>query len=234
MPQPRRPRHPASGGYARGDETRQRIIAAALNLFGERGYDGASTREIASAAGVNAPALQYYFQNKEGVYRACAEHLLEALKRRFEGATSSARTALATEGPDASIRAYMELQAVGLDLALSAERVTYARMFGRELAGDVPGFAASLLDREIKQPMNRLMRELLGRVTGQEPEAAITRIRQLTLKGLIQVFHYPPGACLEALQWDDLAGERAQLIKQAVSEQTLILLQAWANQSALP
>ena len=62
-----RHRHSVEGGYARGEETRARIVTAALRLFGQRGFDGASTRDIATAAAVNAPALQYYFDNKEGV-----------------------------------------------------------------------------------------------------------------------------------------------------------------------
>src|ERR1700761_4045236 len=74
---PRPPRHRAAAGYARGEETGRRIVGVALRLFGERGYEGASTRDIAAAAGVNAPALQYYFDNKEGVYRACAAHIAE-------------------------------------------------------------------------------------------------------------------------------------------------------------
>ena len=48
-------------GYVKGQETRLRIILAAIDLFGEEGYERASTRKIAIAAGVNLPALQYYF-----------------------------------------------------------------------------------------------------------------------------------------------------------------------------
>ena len=33
-------RRTSAGGYARGDETRQRIIEAAIELFGERGFAG--------------------------------------------------------------------------------------------------------------------------------------------------------------------------------------------------
>jgi TetR/AcrR family transcriptional regulator, regulator of cefoperazone and chloramphenicol sensitivity len=69
-------RHAAEGGYQRGEETRARIVTAALKLFGERGFEGASTRDIATSAGVNAPALQYYFDNKEGVYLACIDHIV--------------------------------------------------------------------------------------------------------------------------------------------------------------
>ena len=62
-PAPRH-RHAIDGGYQRGEETRARIVDAALALFGEYGFDGASTRDIAERAGVNAPAIGYYFDNK--------------------------------------------------------------------------------------------------------------------------------------------------------------------------
>src|SRR5271165_5925578 len=75
MKMPATRRRPTSGGYARGEETRARITAVALRLFGDRGFDGVSTREIAEEAGVNPPALQYYFDSKEGLYCACAEYV---------------------------------------------------------------------------------------------------------------------------------------------------------------
>ncbi len=50
----------------------------AIRLFGEKGFDGASTRDIATAAGVNAPALQYYFDSKEGLFTACVEHIVQS------------------------------------------------------------------------------------------------------------------------------------------------------------
>jgi TetR/AcrR family transcriptional regulator, regulator of cefoperazone and chloramphenicol sensitivity len=39
------------------DPTRDRILVAAIDLFSERSYDGASTREIAARAGVTQPVL---------------------------------------------------------------------------------------------------------------------------------------------------------------------------------
>src|ERR1700761_4848162 len=64
-------RRKTESGYPRGEGTRPRIIRAALARFGERGFDGVSTRDIAAQAGVPAPSLQYYFENKEGLYAAC-------------------------------------------------------------------------------------------------------------------------------------------------------------------
>ena len=60
----------ASAGYRKGGETRQRILDAALNAFGEASFKAVTTRRIAQAAGVSLPTLQYYFGDKEGLYRA--------------------------------------------------------------------------------------------------------------------------------------------------------------------
>src|SRR5208282_5007115 len=80
-------------GYARGEETRARIVATALRIFGEYGYDQASTRQIAAKAGVNPPALQYYFGGKEGLHRACAQYIIDRALPRLQPVMSGARAA---------------------------------------------------------------------------------------------------------------------------------------------
>jgi len=55
------------------DETRQRIISAALQLFGQVGYSQATTRAIASAAGVNEVTLFRHFGNKKNLLFACTQ-----------------------------------------------------------------------------------------------------------------------------------------------------------------
>jgi AcrR family transcriptional regulator len=47
---------------------RQRLLAAATDLFTQRGYAASTVREIVGAAGVTKPVLYYYFRNKEGIY----------------------------------------------------------------------------------------------------------------------------------------------------------------------
>ena len=53
-----------------GSDTRERILVAALQAFAEKGYDGATTREIASRAGVNLGLLQYHFGGKPKLWQA--------------------------------------------------------------------------------------------------------------------------------------------------------------------
>src|SRR5882724_12267732 len=95
-------RYAVEGGYARGEETRARIVTAALKMFGERGFEAASTRDIATGAGVNAPALQYYFDNKEGVYLACVEHIVKRVWESMSGVIDDAERRAAEKAQDAA------------------------------------------------------------------------------------------------------------------------------------
>jgi AcrR family transcriptional regulator len=61
------------------DPTRDRILAAAVDLFAERSFDGATTREIASRAGVTQPLLNYHYRSKDDLWRAAVDSLFESL-----------------------------------------------------------------------------------------------------------------------------------------------------------
>jgi TetR/AcrR family transcriptional regulator len=71
------------------DGTRERILAAALDLFSELSFDGATTREIAARAGVTQPLLNYHFSSKDELWRAAVDGLFaelgQALDSRAEG-----------------------------------------------------------------------------------------------------------------------------------------------------
>ena len=61
------------------DEVRSRIISAAEQVFAERGYAGATTREIAERAGIGKRMLFYYFPTKDAVYRVVLERIIVGL-----------------------------------------------------------------------------------------------------------------------------------------------------------
>ena len=70
-PRSRPRRSPAAAERKRDAErTRERILDAALVEFGEHGFAGARTGAIADRAGVNQQLIAYYFDGKEGLYRA--------------------------------------------------------------------------------------------------------------------------------------------------------------------
>jgi AcrR family transcriptional regulator len=56
-----------SGQDGRRTDTRDRIRTVALEVFSERGWEGATLREIAERVGITRPALYYHFDSKEAV-----------------------------------------------------------------------------------------------------------------------------------------------------------------------
>lgn len=58
-------------------ETQHKILQAALELFAERGFEGASVREIATHAGINHGLIKYHFNNKDQLWKAAVDFLFE-------------------------------------------------------------------------------------------------------------------------------------------------------------
>lgn len=52
------------------NDARSKLVMAGLQIFAEKGFEGATTREICELAGVNISAIRYYFGDKAGLYRA--------------------------------------------------------------------------------------------------------------------------------------------------------------------
>jgi AcrR family transcriptional regulator len=72
----------------RGEVTAERILDAAEELFAERGYVGATLRDVAAQVGLRNPSLYNHFPNKESLYAAVLERgigpVLAALSKFVE------------------------------------------------------------------------------------------------------------------------------------------------------
>jgi TetR/AcrR family transcriptional regulator len=56
--------------------TRTAVLREAVRLFAERGYAGATVRDISEASGVTTPVIYYHFGSKEGLYAAVKRHMI--------------------------------------------------------------------------------------------------------------------------------------------------------------
>ena len=80
------------------EDTRQRILAAALALFSEKGYDAVSVGEIAGAVGIKAPSLYNHFPSKQAIFDA----IVEATAMQYEQDTDKIAIHVQDVGRDVS------------------------------------------------------------------------------------------------------------------------------------
>jgi AcrR family transcriptional regulator len=87
-------------------DARDRIVEAALTVFAQRGFDGATTREIAKEAGVSSALIHHHFKDKESLWKLVGERISEEF---VEAITSSMNPDLRGTGDGARqmVAAYM-------------------------------------------------------------------------------------------------------------------------------
>ena len=73
-----------------GGETRRKILAAAQRIFTDQGYEAASMRTIARAAGISVGCLYLYFENKSDLYITILREWLDGLQGLTLGALARA------------------------------------------------------------------------------------------------------------------------------------------------
>jgi AcrR family transcriptional regulator len=60
----------------KGETTKIRILDTAITIFGERGLEACTMRDLGSAVGIKAPAIYNHYSSKEDVLAAAMEHIL--------------------------------------------------------------------------------------------------------------------------------------------------------------
>ena len=200
----------------RGADTRAQLIEAALDVFGRLGFEGASTREIAKAAGVNLAAIAYHFGGKEALYLAVAEHVAGSIAARI-GATIvavGAPTSIADAG--AARDALGRLIETLIDVMLgAAEAQCWARFIVREQMQ--PTAAFDVIYRFMNgaaEVATRLVAVALG-----QAEAAETRLRVIAMFGQVLIFRVAHALVLRSMQWREIGDTERAMIRRIVLDQ---------------
>lgn len=212
-----------SGGESRargrpgGADSRDRILDNAGRLFAERGYNGVSMRDLASAARVNLGAVNYHFGGKRSLYHETVKRLIDDIGPHFGPIIHRLRDDVAAAGDDRE-----ELSAC----AARFIRTLYVAVLGgpalhwqmpfllREFHQPSREFAMILADRI--NPMHDAVASLVAAALGRNPQDPDITIRVHAVIGQIMSF----GACraivFARLGWDEYTPDRIALVADTV------------------
>ena len=66
------------------ESTKVKIIEAAIDCFGEFGYDGTSMRLIAEKLGISKPAIYYHFPDKQHLFQGIVAFVMDKFSNALE------------------------------------------------------------------------------------------------------------------------------------------------------
>lgn len=137
----------------------QRIITAALDQFGQLGFDAASTRDIARASGTAMSSITYHFGGKQGLYLACADHISELIAVSREPVLSAMRANPPKSAEEARTWALAIVENFA-QLMLSPQSATFAQFIAREQQHPTEAFER--LYERMMEPVLSIALELLA------------------------------------------------------------------------
>ncbi len=185
--------------------TRERIVAAAVSLFAERGYDATSVNQVVARAGVAKGALYHHFESKDDLLYEVYRELVD---RQLAGLTAILERGLA---PATALRALIT-DLVETTAASAAEAKVFARESHR--LGDANQARVREARRRIHHAFIDLIRA--AQISGEFAEVASPEMVTFTVFGVINelpVWYHPDGEKRPA----ELADELSALILAALA-----------------
>ena len=191
------------------EDTKQRILDKALELFSTQGYDAVSVGEIAKAVGIKAPSLYNHFPSKQAIFDA----ILESTAAQYEADTD--RINIHVQNAAQDIPVFTEITAGALfeklrqifEYSLHNETISrFRRMMTIEQFRS-PELAALYSRRYVERVLDYhagIFRALIaaGEITAEDPDtlAMLYVSPVLTLIGICDRQPERESECLEKLQ----------------------------------
>jgi AcrR family transcriptional regulator len=193
-----------SAARAEDSSTREHLLQVALEAFSIHGFDGASTRSIATEAGVNQGLIPYYFGTKQTLWR-------EAVDRAFEELHAAMGELVVI--PEASER-FQDRDAIARIIrryvAFVAAHPEFVRLMNEEGKRKGPRMRW-LVDRHVRPLMDGLAKVFSRLATGTGMPAQIEPIHlnYIFVGAVGMIFHQAP-ECQRVAGYDPMSASAVE------------------------
>jgi AcrR family transcriptional regulator len=195
-----------------GGQTRLALMQAGIKLFGEKGFEATSTREIAAAAEANIASIAYHFGGKDGLRLACAAFV----GGRIQDVLGPALGKLDDADDPAAAQASFET------VIMTMADFMLGRPEAREIAAFLlsemarPGIVLDRIYTDFILPVHTRLCTLLGLATGRDPESDLVRIGTFSIAGQVVYFRISQPIVARRMGWDMTGPEEIAGIKAVI------------------
>ncbi len=202
----------------RGDQTRRALIVAAIDVFGRTGFDAASTRALARAAGVNQALIGYHFGGKRGLYIAVFEHIASQMQEHMvpvaEEVTRQLNELPRYGAPRGELAQTLLLNLFDAFLEMQGGEAAahWVPLVLREQQNPTEAF--DIIYDSLIGPVLGLVTRLVAIASGMDETSEACRIRTLMILGQALIFRVARGTTERQMLWQTLTPENISAIKQ--------------------
>lgn len=213
--------HARSRRYPRGQETKQRVIDAAVEIFGRQGFAGTSTREIAAASEVNTPAIQYYFDSKLGLYKACIDQLTNMVSDRITPAVCACQMSIdAGASLDELVMLLNNVQTCLIDAFFAGpEGEAIRRLLAWEDVENGDNPSEHFMKDRIGLPIFETCHKAVAHIVATPMAQTEMEMHALSLMGVSMIFHFNQSRVLDMLNWSTLDADLLATMKAVAQKQ---------------
>lgn len=210
----------------RGEQARQQLIAAAIEVFGEHGISGATTREIAHRAGQNIAAITYYFNSKEGLYLAVAQWIADFIQHSFRSRSEELERFWLQPSEQRLPEHYLYHIEQGLlafcTLMTQPQTLNLSKIMSREQLS--PTDAYPLIHQQVIAPLHHQLCRLLAGYTGLEEHSTRLVLHTHALIGEVLAFRVGRETLLRQTGWQQIGTDEARQISEVLAEHIGLLV----------
>ena len=204
----------------KSDLAQMAILDAAIEEFGDRGFDGARIRAIADKSEQNLSAINYYFKSKKGLYLTVAKMASSLVVGRQQEALSKLDLII-EEGflqaltKERIVEMVAELEGSILRMTLTEERASNIMLIMmREQAHPTEAF--EILYDGVMAPFLKRLTPLLSFVVGLPEDSEILRVFIQSIMGQILIFRYGQETIKRRNNWEEIGKEELEIIVKSV------------------
>ncbi len=215
---------PAQTPTSSADLTRKALILAALKLFGSKGFDGTSTRDIAALANANIGSIAYHFGSKDGLRLAAADHIVQTIQAVAGQAMGDLEATMAAKLDPETARSQLfgALERMVTFIVASPEAGEVVQFLLRELSH--PTAALDRIYSGVFEPVHKRLCLLWEQATGESAESDRTKLTVFTLVGQVVYFRIGREAVRRRMGWTEIGPKQAaEILDVARSNLSAIL-----------
>ncbi len=207
-----------SSDQSKGALAREKMLQAALTVFGEHGFDGATTRMLAQAAHMNLGAIPYYFGSKEDLYTQAADYLASFIETRQAQPLAYLREAASQTQDRETLCDLVVSFLVGQAQTVLTENIptSWMHFFLKAQAEQCDAFQC--LYRRVIEPSQAVLTEVVGRIIGRPSDDAVTHA--LAFLGIHQALYIrlADSMLLHRMGWNQITSENMTALLQTIGQ----------------